>query len=212
MPINLRDKHTVGDMLYQREVYAKSRITRAYWNYRDQQVLKFIHLKHSSIVDIGCGEGITLEKIIKIFPDRNALGVDFSKENIEICKRNNLPVIHSDVYDLQLESNSIDCCLLLDVIEHLDRPEKAIEEMFRILRKSGRAVIVFPNDRTFKIVRILAGKLKEAFYDYGHVKQWIPRELAGMLEGNGLHVIAQKNIPFVFWHLSLHNIMIAEKY
>lgn len=211
MPVDRKDKLAAGDVLYQREVYANSRITRVYWDYRDRQVWKYIEPRHKRIVDIGCGEGITLQKAIEKFPGRNISGVDYSEENIEICKKHNLPVIRSDAYDLKLPSNSVDCCLFLEVIEHLQRPQEAIDEIHRVLRSGGRAVVVFPNDRTFRIARILTGKWKEAGYEPGHVRQWVPTDAAAVLSSDRFHMVAAKSIPFVFWPLSLHHIIIADK-
>jgi 2-polyprenyl-3-methyl-5-hydroxy-6-metoxy-1,4-benzoquinol methylase len=211
MPVDLKHKLGDGDALYQREVYANSRITRLYWDHRDRRVLSYIGPQHERIVDIGCGEGITLERLIAKFPGRQICGLDGSEENIEICQTHGLPVVYSDVYDLKLGSESADCCLFLEVIEHLHRPEDAVNEIYRVLCAGGRAVIVFPNDRMFKIARMLTGKWKEAGYESGHVRQWIPGDLAGMLSSNGFRVVASKSIPFVFWPVSLHHIIIADK-
>jgi len=211
MPVDHRDKLDSEEALYQREVYAASRITRLYWDYRDRRVLRHIEPRHRRIVDIGCGEGITLQKIIEMFPGGNITGVDYSEENIEICRRHGLPVTQSNVYDLALESNSVDCCLFLEVIEHLQRPEAAVDEIHRVLRTDGRIVTVFPNDRSFKIARMLTGKWKEAGYNAGHVRQWTPREAAAMLAGRGFRTAAAQSIPFVLWPVSLHHIIIADK-
>jgi ubiquinone/menaquinone biosynthesis C-methylase UbiE len=211
VPVDLKHKLAKGDKLYQREVYANSRITRSYWDYRDRQVFKYITPQYKRIVDIGCGEGITLGKMIERFPGRHISGLDGEKENIEICHKHNLPVSLADVYDMKLQSNSVDCGLFLEVIEHLHEPDKAIEEIYRVLSPGGRTVIVFPNDRVFKIARILTGKWKEAGYDAGHVRQCDPADLCGMLSSKDFRVIAQKSIPFVFWPISLHHIIIADK-
>lgn len=211
MPVDLDHKLHPGNMIYQRDVYAKSFLTKKYWDYRDRKAFSFIEPNHLRIVDIGCGEGITLQRLVRDFPGREILGVDFSDENIAICKKHGLPVIHSDIYELQLESNSVDICIFSDVIEHLDRPEKAIMEIKRILQVHGRAIIIFPNDFIFKITRILTGKFREAFYDSGHVRQWIPKDIAQLLKNNGFKIVAKKSIPFIFWPISLHHITVADK-
>jgi hypothetical protein len=84
-------------------------------------------------------------------------------------------------------------------------------EIQRILRSGGRAIIIFPNDFNFKIARILTGKLKEAFYDAGHTRQWTPKILTQLLAETGFRIIAQKSIPFIFWPCSLHHMIVADK-
>ena len=209
MPVN--HKIPNGDVIYQREQYAGSRITRKYWNYRDRQVFAFIKPEYKRIIDIGCGEGLTLEKVIRNFPNRMVLGVDLSAENITICREHGLPVIHSSIYGLSLENSSFDCCIFLEVIEHLDEPERAIAEIHRLLRSGGRVIILFPNDLLFMIARLLTFKFKEAFYDPGHVRQWTPKGLAKLLIDSGFKIVAQESLPFVFWPTSLHHLVVADK-
>lgn len=211
MPVDLSHKIDAKNVLYQRDVYDRSGITKKYWDYRDRQVFNYIESNHLKIVDVGSGEGITLERLIKEFPGREIVGVDYSEENIAICNKYNLPVLHSDVYDLPFESNSIDVCIFLEVIEHLDKPEMALGEIKRILRVGGRTIIIFPNDFNFKIARILTGKLREAFYDAGHIRQWTPKNLAQLLKEIGFGIVAQKSIPFIFWFSGLHHITVADK-
>ena len=83
--------------LIQREQYAKGGIGRWYWDYRDRIIFNFIRPNDQDILDLGCGEGITLERLIKHFPGRNIHGIDILPENIEICEsqqsQNQLPNI-----------------------------------------------------------------------------------------------------------------------
>ncbi len=106
-----------GELL-QREQYAKGGIGRWYWDYRDRRTLSYIG-EEKNILDLGCGEGITLEKILRRFPDRNVLGIDYAGEKVRICKEHHLPARQGSAYALDLEDHSWDCCLLLEVIEHL---------------------------------------------------------------------------------------------
>ena len=109
-------------MIYQREQYQKGGIGRRYWDYRDEQILKF--LKDSkTIIDIGCGEGILMDKMVQRFPEKRVFGIDPSPENADICKTHNLDVYSGSVYELPLADASVDCVLFIEVIEHLDNPE-----------------------------------------------------------------------------------------
>jgi len=49
--------------LSQRTQYSKGGISRKYWDYRDQRIFSYIK-NERRILDIGCGEGITLQKIL----------------------------------------------------------------------------------------------------------------------------------------------------
>ena len=196
-------------MIYQREQYAKGGIGARYWDYRD--TLAFRYIQGEVILDIGCGEGLTLEKIVKFFPDRRIWGVDTEPENIEICRKHGLPVVQTSVFALPFPKNSIDCVLFSEVIEHLDAPEDAIREIQRILKPQGKMIIIFPNDLMFKVSRLMVGMFREAFYDPGHVMQWTPSGMRNLLSKYDLSIAASSNLPFAFWRISLHHLVVAEK-
>ena len=99
----------------------------------------------------------------------------------------------------------------MEVIEHLDFPEDVIAQIHKILKPGGKLLIVFPNDLVFKIARILTLKIKEAFYDPGHVKQWKPQLMRLFLSEFGFKVCFSKSIPFFSWNTSLHCLVAARK-
>ena len=196
-------------IIYQRDQYAKGGLGVRYWDYRDKVALN--QVVGNRIIDIGCGEGISLEKLVKCYPDKRIIGIDSEPENIDICQKHGLPVQYGTVFNLPFDSDSIDCVLFFEVIEHLDEPEKALEEIHRILKPGGRLILIFPNDRMFMISRILTGMVKEAFYDAGHVIQWTPSKIRKALKAVGFSLVAQRNLPFLFWVFSLHHLAVAHK-
>jgi cell division protein YceG involved in septum cleavage len=68
----------------------------------------------------GVWEGITLEQLIERFPEKRCLGIELNKQNVETCRSYRLPVLNGNVYHLSIKTGSADCCLMMDVIEHLD--------------------------------------------------------------------------------------------
>jgi ubiquinone/menaquinone biosynthesis C-methylase UbiE len=197
--------------IYQRQQYEKSGLGRWHWDKRDQAALSLVRPSDQTIVDIGCGEGITLEKLHRLFPDRKAFGIEVLSENVNICRHHGCNVKQGDVYNLPLPSNTVDFVLFMEVIEHLEDPETAVQEIHRVLVPGGRLVIVFPNDKTFKIARILTLRFQEAAYDPGHVRQWTPQDMRNFLSEYGFTVAFSQNMPFYFWPVSLHCIMAADK-
>ena len=196
--------------LVQREQYAKGGMGRWYWDYRDERTLSNI-AEERDILDLGCGEGITLKKILCRFPDRNVLGIDYEEERVRICKEHHLPARQGSAYALDLEDHSWYCCLLLEVIEHLANPQKALQEVHRVLRPGGLFLLIFPHDWLFKAVRLGFLKFKEAFAFSGHVKQWTPRGMRQALKETGFEIQNVISLPFGFWWCSLHCLMVARK-
>lgn len=208
MPVN----HNLSKegKLYQRSQYRKSFLTRFFWDMRDEAVLSHIDTQNT-IVDMGCGEGITLERLIQRFPKRNVTGFDLCYENMTICKTHNLRVVYGDLEKVPFRDNCIDCCLLLEVIEHLPRPECVLREIYRTLRHNGLLFIIFPNDFICKVARLLTLKFKEAFYDVGHLKQWTPDLIREVLWKQGFIIIKQFSLPFNIWPLAISHLVIARK-
>lgn len=208
MPVDVNLPKEV--IIYQREQYQKGGIGRWYWDYRDREILKCIR-DERIIVDIGCGEGILMEKIIQRLSDVKIFGIDPSSENVSICKKHCLEVYAGSVYELPLDDYSVDCVLFIEVIEHLDQEGLAIKEIKRVLKRNGTLILLFPHDRVFKLARLLTLKFREAFYDAGHVKQWAPKKIGRLLESSGFRIVSKKNIPFYLWSISLHGLVVAKK-
>lgn len=47
--------------------------------------------------------------------------------------------------ELPIETNSIDCALLVHNLEYVQQPQTALEEIWRVLKSSGRLLVVLPN-------------------------------------------------------------------
>jgi ubiquinone/menaquinone biosynthesis C-methylase UbiE len=196
--------------LLQREQYAKGGIGRWYWDYRDRQV--FSHIRdEKAILDLGCGEGITLEKLLREFPDGKVMGIDYSAEKVRICKQRNLPACVGNAYNLGFSDSSVDCCLFLEVVEHLVDPLKALSEIHRVLREGGLLLLIFPHDIVFRFARLGFLKFREAFAPSGHVRQWTLQDMHKIVTNVGFEIEETKCLPLPCWWLSLHCLLVARK-
>jgi ubiquinone/menaquinone biosynthesis C-methylase UbiE len=126
-----------------------------------------------SILDVGCGEGFTLERIRKLHIGEKLEGIDFLKTAIDIGKK-----IHPDVtlreasaYDLPYKDNLFDVLLCSEVLEHLEDPEKALAEIQRVTKKY--AVLSVPNEPIFMISNFVRGKNWSRWgNDIEHINHW----------------------------------------
>jgi SAM-dependent methyltransferase len=209
MPVTERENES--QVLLQRDQYIKGGLGRWYWDFRDSTVFSLLNQNDRKIIDLGCGEGVTLQKLVSRFPQSEVTGIDLLDENVNICLNYGLPVRKGDVYGIDLPNESVDAVLFLEVVEHLKNPRLAIGEIHRILRPGGKLVLMFPNDKVFKLARLITLRFKEAFYDPGHLKQWSSSEMWTLLTRVGFTVYYSRLIPFWFWKVSLHCVMAARK-
>jgi len=104
-----------------------------------------------SIVDVGCGGGVTTEEIYKAYPDADVRGIDISAHSIQCAKKHSVYDITYAVgsaYDTKLADASQDAVVMLDILEHLDDLPRAIREVSRVLKPDG--VFIYDTfDRTF---------------------------------------------------------------
>ena len=54
-----------------------------------------------------------------------------------------------DIENIPLEDNSIDIAITMDIFEHLYNPDKAIKELYRILKDGGMYIFTVPIDMGF---------------------------------------------------------------
>ncbi|MCA1574504.1 MAG: class I SAM-dependent methyltransferase [Acidobacteria bacterium] len=94
------------------------------------------------ILDVGCGTGANLEMLAHF---GEAEGVDVSAEALDFCQTRGLQnVRQGEAEDLPYEDKSFDLVTGLDVVEHLDNDVAGLQEMRRVLRPGGRALLFVP--------------------------------------------------------------------
>jgi SAM-dependent methyltransferase len=103
-----------------------------------------------------------------------------------------------DVRALPFPDASFDAIYSMGTIEHFDETERAVEEMARVLKPGGRAIVGVPN-RHDPFLRPLLVTVLQALglYAYGYEKSYSRRALRDMLERAGFTVLAETAILFI---------------
>ncbi|MFC1804512.1 class I SAM-dependent methyltransferase [Candidatus Omnitrophota bacterium] len=112
----------------------------------NDRVLNMLKAKRGqTILDVGCGTGSFCLAAFK-----NGLeitGLDFSSVALKKARSLNqkLKLILSDVHSLPFEDGFFDHAVCLGSLEHFSDKKKALREISRILKPSGKAFILLPN-------------------------------------------------------------------
>lgn len=120
-----------------------------YWKAKD-----FIRDK-KIILEIGCGaRASSLRKLAK-FNDKKLIGID-PRINENIPLSDNFVLINKKVIDkIDLADNSVEGVMMLAVLEHLDRPQKVMDEIYRILTPGGLLCLTTPTPFAKNILEFL---------------------------------------------------------
>lgn len=100
--------------------------------------IKAIHGK-KTVIDIGCATQWPKKHLAT---ECHYIGIDYPETANHWYKTK--PDIYSDASELGIANNGADVALLLDVLEHLSDPDKALEEIHRILKKKGILILEVP--------------------------------------------------------------------
>lgn len=94
---------------------------------------------HGSVLEIGCGAGGFIKGIHEYRHDLRCVGVDISYHAIAVAKKDSGDVefIVGDAYHLPFSKGTFDAVIFFDVLEHVDKPEKMLQECNRVLKKGG---------------------------------------------------------------------------
>ena len=169
------------------------------WARRVQMLTDFIK-PDSSVLELGCGTGYFTKEIAKT--KAKIVAIDISPELLSIAKENvisqNVSFCLENAYDLSFEDNQFDFVIGSSVLHHLDI-NKAISEVYRVLKKDGMITFTEPNmmnpqialQKNIPYIKRKAGDSPDetAFF------RW---KLSRLLKKQGFKII--ETIPFEFLH------------
>lgn len=90
---------------------------------------QFKKLNKGIVLEVGSGTS----SYRKLIPHTKYMTLDIEeKNNPDIC---------CDLHDIKWESNYFDTAIAIEVLEHLYDPQKAVNEIFRVLKPSGKCIL-----------------------------------------------------------------------
>ena len=103
---------------------------------------------HSRILDLGCGEGGVLTRLVKSH-QVEGLGLELDPEKIAICLEQGLSVVQHDINNglSNFKAQQFDTVIMTQTLQAIRRPDLALSEMLRVGKE---AIVTFPNFAYFK--------------------------------------------------------------
>ncbi len=177
--------------LFRREIDPESKLSGRLF---DQDVKS----TDASFLDIGCGIGRHL-LVLRNNGITNMLGFDIMPELVHTARKEYAVknVFVANASRIPLRNESIDICLLYNVIEHCSNPAKVLEEVHRVLKKEGILYMDVPNGRSMgdRIFRwggiVFYGKTS-------HIQTFTFDKVSRLLRNAGFEIKAQKTARGIF--------------
>lgn len=127
----MEDKEKSGLMMLHRDdIYATGAPIHTTSTYMVELISRYAG---KEIVDIGCAYGNYCKELNKMGFD--CMGIDF---NLDYCKEasKEITVCAMEAENLGFADKSVDTIVMSEVLEHIQNPYKALEEIVRVTRKN----------------------------------------------------------------------------
>lgn len=148
----------------------------------------------ASVLDIGCGAGFLTNGLSA--KGHHVTGIDLSLTSLEVAKKhdskNAVKYLQANAYQLPFEDASFDVVTAMDVLEHVDNPQRLIQEARRVLKPNGLFFFHTFNRNWLSYLIVIKGV--EWFVKNTPANMHVyplfikPKELKGMLEREGLSI------------------------
>lgn len=156
-----------------------------------------------TVLDAGCGEGITLQ-YLQPRSEFRSLGLDLDPARLQWAAADGAtsPLVCGNAEDLPFSDGSFEMVMVLEVLEHVGRPERALGEAHRVCSRYLLASV--PNEPWWHIGNLLRLKyVRHLGNTPEHINHWT---LPGFARFVGRHFKVTKIATPILW-----TVVLAEK-
>jgi SAM-dependent methyltransferase len=151
----------------------------------------------SSVLDVGCGEGVLVHQWAQRLGDRRVVGIDLQEESIQAgwaerqAPNLEYQVMHAE--NLPFAENEFDLASAIEVLEHVPDPEHTLAEMARCAER--HLLVSVPREPLWRMLNMARGVYWPALGNTpGHLNHWSRRSFVRLLSGYGQ--VAEVRSPF----------------
>lgn len=162
------------------------------------------------ILDVGCGDAFHL-KLLRAYGNKQWIleGVDIDERAAEAGREAGITIHAGSVVGAELPEQSYDLVLMIQTIEHVERPDIALAAVRKLLKPGGKLLIVTDNTDSIDF-----GIFKDSYWGgYHFPRHWNlfnKGSLRKLAANTGFEVESLKTLVSpVNWTYSIHNTLAA---
>jgi 2-polyprenyl-3-methyl-5-hydroxy-6-metoxy-1,4-benzoquinol methylase len=161
------------------------------------------HAQPRSLLDVGCGEGVLVQRWAQRMPDARLVGIDLEEESIQAGwaqrRAPNLEYRANAADELPFAADEFELASAIEVLEHVPDPERTLAEMARCAER--HLLVSVPREPLWRGLNIARGAyLGQLGNTPGHVNHWSKRSFARLLSRHGQVVELRSPFP---WTMAL---------
>jgi SAM-dependent methyltransferase len=151
----------------------------------------------SSLLDVGCGEGVLVHGWAQQLPDARVVGIDLEEESIQAGwterQAPNLEYRVMEASNLPFADGEFDLACAIEVLEHVPDPEHTVSEMTRCA--SRHLLVSVPREPLWRAMNMARGAYwSDLGNTPGHLNHWSRRSFVKLLGSHG--TIRELRSPF----------------
>jgi 2-polyprenyl-3-methyl-5-hydroxy-6-metoxy-1,4-benzoquinol methylase len=152
-----------------------------------------------SVLDVGCGEGVLVQRWARARPDARVVGIDLEEESIQAGwsehSAPNLEYRVMEAANLPFAADEFELASAIEVLEHVPDPEHTVAEMARCA--SRHLLVSVPREPLWRMLNMARGAYWPALGNTpGHLNHWSRRSFVGLLSRHGEVVEVRSPFPW----------------
>lgn len=160
----------------------------------------------AKILDVGCGDGFHL-RLLRDFGEKNWTleGLDASEKAAGAAAKSGIKVHLGTAEENDLPAENYDLAFLIQTVEHVEKPEKVLPAIHKLLKKGGRLVVVTDNTDSLDF-KLFKNGYWGGYHFPRHWNLFNRGALTKLAEKSGFEIAEIKTIVSpVNWVYSFHN-------
>jgi SAM-dependent methyltransferase len=150
-----------------------------------------------SLLDVGCGEGVLVERWARRLDGRRVVGIDLEEDSIQAGwaqrRAPNLEYIVMRAENLPFAEDEFDLASAIEVLEHVPDPEHTLAEMARCAER--HLLVSVPREPLWRALNMARGAYwRDLGNTPGHLNHWSRRSFTALLARHG--TVAEVHSPF----------------